>query len=51
MDKSDLKAMLRFAAKNGIMHKPFLFVFKWYKISYSLAYNERTMNVMDYKGV
>jgi hypothetical protein len=30
MDKSDLQAILEFAAKNNIMDKPFITVFKWY---------------------
>lgn len=51
MDKSDLQAMIRFARQNGAMNRPFLTVFKWYNIAYSLAYNERTINVMDFKGV
>lgn len=41
MDRSDLQAMLRFASQNGMMHKPFLQVFKWYNIQYSLAYQEQ----------
>lgn len=51
MDKSDLQAMIRFARQNDVMNRPFLTVFKWYNIAYSLAYNERTMNIMDFKGV
>lgn len=51
MDRSDLQAMIRFARQNGAMYRPFLTVFKWYNIAYSLAYNERTINTMDMKGV
>lgn len=51
MDRSDLQVMIRFARKNGAMNRPFLTVFKWYNIAYSLAYNERTLNTMDIKGV
>lgn len=47
MDRSDLQAMLRFASQNNIMNRPFLQVFKWYTIQYSLAYNEHTMNLMN----
>lgn len=39
MDKSDLQAIIRYARQNGMMHKPFLKVFKWYNIQNSLAYN------------
>lgn len=47
MDKSDLQAMLRFASQNNMMNRPFLQVFKWYNIQYSLAYNEHTMNLIN----
>lgn len=30
MEKSDLQTMLQFAAKEGMMHKPFATVCKWY---------------------
>lgn len=43
MDKSDLKAILRYAHQNKIANKPFLFVLKWYNITNSLAYNNQTM--------
>lgn len=51
MDRSDLQAIIMFARKNGAMNRPFLTVFKWYNIAYSLAFNERAMNVMDFKGI
>lgn len=47
MDKSDLQTIIRFAHKNNVMDKPFLLVFKWYTIQYSLAYNEHTMNLIN----
>lgn len=47
MDRSDLQAMLRFASQNNMMNRPFIQVFKWYNIQYSLAYNEHTMNLMN----
>lgn len=44
MDKSDLQAMLRFAVKNNMMDRPFLLVFKWYNIAYSLeSYTDPTI--------
>ena len=51
MDRTELQSIIRFALKNNMMHRPFLLVYKWYRISYSLAYNEHIMNVMDFKGV
>lgn len=36
MDKSDLENMLRYAHKNNMMSRPLTFVYKWYKIQYSL---------------
>lgn len=45
MDKSDLQAILIFARQNGVMHKPFIDVFKWYNIQNSLAYNEYNYNL------
>jgi hypothetical protein len=47
MDRSELQAMLRFASQNNMMDRPFIQVFKWYNIQYSLAYNEHTMNLMN----
>jgi hypothetical protein len=32
MDKSELETIIRFAHKNNIMNKPFVFVYKWYKL-------------------
>lgn len=40
MDKSDLQAIIMYARKNGMMHRPFLTVYKWYSIQNSLTYNE-----------
>lgn len=40
MDKSELQAIMRYAMQNKMMDRPFLLVFKWYNIQYSLAYNE-----------
>ena len=34
MDKSDLKALLRYAIKNNLMHKPLSYVAKHYTIQY-----------------
>ena len=40
MDRSELQAIIRFARKNNVMDRPFLMVYKWYNIAYSLAYQE-----------
>lgn len=33
MDRSDLQAIIQFAHKNNMMHRPFLLVYKWYMIT------------------
>lgn len=37
MDKTDLQAIYRFATQNNILHKPFTYVVKWYRIANSLT--------------
>lgn len=34
MDREDLKAMIRFAIKNNLMHKPLSYVVKYYQMQY-----------------
>ena len=34
MDKSDLKALLRYAIKNNLMHKPLRYVIEHYQMQY-----------------
>jgi hypothetical protein len=34
MNKSDLKALLRYAIKNNLMHKPLSYVVKHYQMQY-----------------
>lgn len=47
MDRSDLKALLRYAHQNNMMNRPFIKVFKWYNIQNSLAYSEQIHNLSN----